>query len=147
MFIILTALSDSFLYSIVRGVDDRPVEPECNPKSVSREVTLYEDCSDLRRLRILIRSLANLVARRAASSGFVGKSVFIKLKYDDFQTVTRSVLQEQPVTSGSEIAQAALHLLAKTEAGRRPVRLIGVGVAHPADSASGIQLTLPFGTK
>ena len=136
-----------FYFSIVRGVDDRPVEPECNPKSVSREVTLYEDCSDLRRLRILIRSLANRVAKRAETAGFVGKSVFIKLKYDDFQTVTRSVLLEQPVTSGSEIAQAALHLLAKTEAGKRPVRLVGVGVAHPADSKSGIQLTLPFGAR
>lgn len=131
-----------FYYGIVRGIDDRPVEPESDPKSVSREVTLYEDCSDVRRLRILIRTLAHRVARRADAAGFTGKSVFIKLKYDDFQTVTRSVLMEQPVTSGSAIGEAAVHLLAKTEAGRRPVRLVGVGVAHPAAPENIIQLTL-----
>lgn len=133
-----------FYYGIVRGIDDRPVEPEYDPKSVSREVTLYEDCTDLRRLRILIRSLANRVARRADAAGFAGKSVFIKLKYDDFQTVTRSVLLENPAVSGREIGQTAVHLLAKTEAGRRPVRLVGVGVAHPVDSNECVQLTLPF---
>lgn len=136
-----------FYYGIVRGVDERPVETESDPKSISREVTLYEDCSDMRKLRILIRSLAYRVARRADAAGFSGKSVFIKLKYDDFQTVTRSVLLEKPATSGSVIGETAVHLLAKTEAGRRPVRLVGVGVAHPAVPECFEQLTLPWDLK
>ena len=70
--------------------------------------------------------------------------VFIKLKYSDFQTVTRSILLEQPADSANAVAEAALHLLTKTEAGRRPVRLIGVGVAHPATPECCEQLTFPF---
>ena len=133
-----------FYYGIVRGIDERPVEPESDPKSISKEVTLYEDCSDMRKLRILLRTLSREVSRRANAHNFSGKSVFIKLKYSDFQTVTRSILLDQPVDSGNTIAEAALHLLAKTEAGRRPVRLIGVGVAHPATPEYFEQLTFPF---
>ena len=134
----------SFYYGIVRGLDDRPVEPENDPKSISREVTLYQDCSDLRKLRILLKTLSRRVARRAEAAGFIGKSVFIKLKYDDFQTVTRSVLMDIPCINGNEIGNAAVQLLQKTDAGRRPVRLIGVGVAHRYTPPETEQLVLPF---
>ena len=133
-----------FYYGIVRGLDDRPVEPENDPKSISREVTLYQDCSDLRKLRILLKTLSRRVARRAEAAGFIGKSVFIKLKYDDFQTVTRSVLMDIPCINGNEIGNAAVQLLQKTDAGRRPVRLIGVGVAHRYTPPETEQLVLPF---
>ena len=135
----------AFYYGIVRGLDDRPVEVESDPKSVSREITLYEDCSDIRKLRILLKTLARRVARRAEAAGFVGKSVFIKLKYDDFQTVTRSILLNQPCVNGVDIGEAAVSLLRKTEAGSRPVRLIGVGVANRFTPAEAEQLDLPFG--
>ena len=133
----------AFYYSIVRGIDDRPVEPESSPKSVSREVTLNQDCSDLRKIRVMVRILARRVVRRACASGFMGKSVFIKLKYDDFQTVTRSTLLEDAVDSGVAAGDIAVSLLSKTDAGARPVRLIGVGIAHPvSDEAEFIQLPL-----
>ena len=134
----------AFYYGIVRGVDDRPVETEYDPKSISREVTLYEDCADIRKLRILLKTLARRVARRAENSGFVGQSVFIKLKYDDFQIVTRSILLDAPCVSGSDIGNAAVQLLQKTEAGKRPVRLIGVGVSHRYIPVEAEQLDLPF---
>ena len=134
----------AFYYGIVRGVDDRPVETEYDPKSISRELTLYEDCADIRKLRILLKTLARRVARRAENAGFVGQSVFIKLKYDDFQTVTRSVLLDAPCVSGTDIGNAAVQLLQKTEAGKRPVRLIGVGISHRYTPAETEQLNLPF---
>ena len=133
-----------FYYGIVRGIDDRPVETEYDPKSISREVTLYEDCTDVRKLRILLKTLARRVARRAENSGFVGQSVSIKLKYDDFQTVTRSVLLDAPCVAGTDIGNAAVQLLQKTEAGKRPVRLIGVGVSHRYIPTETEQLNLPF---
>ena len=69
-----------FYYGIVRGVDERQVELEGDPKSLSRELTLPRDCGNLREMRILLRMLGRKVARRAAAKGFVGNSVFIKLK-------------------------------------------------------------------
>lgn len=119
-----------FYYNIVRGVDERPVEPEGDPKSISKEQTLYEDCSDLREIRVLLRILSRQVSSRLRMKGFAGKSVFIKLKYADFRTVTRSNLSNRNIESGEDICKIALKLLARTDAGKRPVRLVGVGVGQ-----------------
>ena len=136
-----------FYYKIVRGVDERKVETESEPKSISREITLDEDCSDLREIRIMVRTLARKTARRARNKGYVGCSVTLKIKYADFQSITRSVSREDaPFTDGAEIGDYAVALLRKTAAGIRPVRLVGVGLGAlralgtPAD----VQPGLPF---
>ena len=136
-----------FYYNIVRGMDDRRVEPESAPKSISREITLDEDCSDLRELRIMVRTLARKVARRARNKGFAGHSVTLKIKYADFQSITRSVSREDlPFTGGPEIGDYAVELLRKTAAGVRSVRLVGVGLGalRPLDAPVEEQPRLPF---
>ena len=136
-----------FYYKIVRGIDNRQVETESDPKSISREITLDEDCSDLRELRIMIRTLARKVARRARNRGFAGYSVTLKIKYDDFQSITRSVSREDlPFTRGPEIGDYAVELLRKTAAGVRPVRLVGVGLGalRPLSAPVEEQPRLPF---
>lgn len=136
----------AFYYGIVRGIDERPVELEGDPKSISREVTLPKDCADLRQIRIYLRMLGRKVARRAAAKGFVGSSVTIKLKFADFQNITRSITVETPVGDGSEIGKLAVTLLEKTPLAGRSVRLIGVGLSQlaPAGELSQIQLRLPL---
>jgi DNA polymerase-4 len=136
-----------FYYGIVRGVDERQVELEGDPKSISRELTLPRDCGNLREIRILLRMLGRKVARRAAAKGFVGNSVFIKLKYTDFQTVIRSMMLAKPSCDGPEIGNAAVTLLSRTEAGNNhPVRLVGVGISQliPAGEVYMEQLQFPF---
>lgn len=136
-----------FYYGIVRGIDERKVELEGDPKSISRELTLPRDCASLREIRILLRMLGRKVARRASVKGFVGGSVFIKLKYTDFQTVTRSMMLSTPGCNGQEIGNAAVSLLSRTEAGEaHPVRLVGVGISQliPAGDVSMEQLQLVF---
>ena len=136
----------AFYYGIVRGVDERPVELEGDPKSISRELTLPEDCADLRKIRVYLRMLARKVARRAEKKGFVGSSVTLKLKYADFQTVTRSLTLPTPVCDGTEIGRLAVSLLDRTAIATRAVRLIGVGISQlsPAGELSQIQLLLPL---
>ena len=135
-----------FYYHIVRGIDDRKVEPAGDPKSISREVTLLQDCKDPRQLRILIRALARKTARRAAAQGWCGFNITLKIKYDDFQTVTRTVTLDHPTVSGEVIGACAVELLKKTSAGMRPVRLAGVGLGalHPLGEVLPEQLKLPF---
>ncbi|MBE6388902.1 MAG: DNA polymerase IV [Lentisphaerae bacterium] len=135
-----------FYYGIVRGVDDRPVELEGDPKSISRELTLPNDCRDLREIRVLLRMLGRKVGRRAAAKDLAGSSVFIKLKYSDFQTVTRSMPLTTPASDGLLIGNMAVKLLAKTAAGSRPVRLVGVGISQlsPAGEIAFEQLKIPF---
>ena len=74
----------------------------------------------------------------AATRGLLARTVTIKVRYDDFTTITRS--HSRAATDDvAEIVQRAVSLLAKTEAGRRPVRLLGAGVhgfevpAEPSD--------------
>jgi len=135
-----------YFYNIARGIDDRPVETVSEPKSISREVTLYEDCSDLRKIRILLRTLALKVARRAARKGYAGRSVTLKIKYADFQTVTRTVSSENKLTDGVRLGDLAIELLKKTSAGLKAVRLVGVGLGTlcPAGEPESIQPELPF---
>ena len=144
---LLFGKTGDFYYKIVRGIDERRVETESDPKSISREITLDEDCSDLRELRIMIRTLARKVARRARTKGFAGYSVTLKIKYADFQSITRSVSREDlPFTRGPEIGDYAVELLRKTAAGMRPVRLVGVGLGalRPLDAPVEEQPRLPF---
>ena len=135
-----------FYYHIVRGIDDRKVESAGDPKSISREITLLQDCSDPRQLRILVRTLARKTARRAAAQGWAGFNITLKIKYADFQTVTRTVTLSHPTSDGEIIGAHAVELLKKTSAGVRPVRLAGVGLGalHPIDQPLPEQPPLPF---
>lgn len=144
---ILTALfgkAGTFYYGIVRGIDDRPVELEGDPKSISREITLPCDCADPREIRVLLRTLGRKVARRAAAKGFAGGGIFIKLKYADFTTVTRSMTAPAPTADGKEIGALAVELFSRLPDAARPIRLAGVGISQlvPACSPFAEQLML-----
>jgi DNA polymerase-4 len=79
------------------------------------------------------------------------RTVTLKVRYDDFTTITRSVTLTPPTDDGALVAARAVALLDRTEAGARPVRLLGVGVHNlsglddepPAARSSGIP-RLPF---
>ena len=117
-----------YYYYCVRGIDDRPVEEHGDPKSLSREVTLYEDCLELRRIRVMVRILSRKVVRRVREHGFFAKNVTLKLKYADFRSISRTIALPGPNCSGEEVGEIAVNLLSRTEAGSTPVRLIGVGL-------------------
>ena len=136
-----------FYYNIVRGIDNRPVEVEEEPKSVGHEITLAEDCTDLRALRIMLRQLAHRVAHRLQAKNLAGKTVTIKVRYGNFETVTRSFSAHAPVCDGAEIGEIAIGLAAKTEWTSRPIRLLGVTVGNfvgPEIEPGYEQLLLPF---
>lgn len=136
-----------FYYNIVRGVDDRPVETEDDPKSVGHEITLVEDCTDLRAMRIMLRQLARRVAHRLQAKNLAGKTVTIKVRYENFETVTRSSSFHAPVCDGAEIGEIAVTLAGKTELSTRPIRLLGVTVTNftpPDPEPEFEQLLLPL---
>lgn len=143
---LLFGKAGTFYYHIVRGIDDRKVAAAGDPKSISREITLLQDCNDPRQLRILIRALARKTARRAAAEGWCGFNITLKIKYSDFQTVTRTVTLEHPTADGEIIGAHAVELLKKTAAGVRSVRLAGVGLGalHPLNAPLAEQPHLPF---
>jgi DNA polymerase-4 len=116
-----------WLQKLARGEDDRPVEPNRASKSSSSESTYPEDLTDLERIRQEIAGMARDNALWLGRKGIVARTVTIKVRYDDFRTITRS--HSQAATSDpDEIVRRAIELLEKTEAGRRPVRLLGASV-------------------
>ena len=116
-----------WLLKLANGDDDREVEPNRPAKSSSSECTYAHDLTDLERIREEIAELArdNVVWMR--KKGLLARTVTIKVRYDDFTTITRNH-SATPTDNEDEIVQRALTLLAKTEAGARPVRLLGAGV-------------------
>jgi DNA polymerase-4 len=115
------------LRKLAMGEDDRPVEPNRPLKSSSSECTYPEDLTDLGRIRDEIAAMARDNALWLGRKGIAARTVTIKVRYSDFTTITRSH-SDRATSDESEVVQRAVALLDKTEAGRRPVRLLGAGV-------------------
>jgi DNA polymerase-4 len=118
-----------WLRRLAHGDDPRLVTPDRPWKSISAEDTYPEDLTDLKEMRAEIARLGKRVAAAVAKKGLCARTVTIKVRYANFTTVTRSHTEEPPTQDAKIIVQRALLLLARTDAARRPVRLLGVG-AH-----------------
>jgi DNA polymerase-4 len=117
-----------WLKRLSRGDDPRKVTPNRPWKSISAEDTYPEDLVDLKEMRAEIERLAKRVASSVAKKGLVARTVTVKVRYANFTTVTRSHTEEPATSDAAPIVRRALALLERTEAAKRPVRLLGVGV-------------------
>ena len=137
-----------WLIDLAHGRDNRKVEPNRPSKSSSSERTYASDLSGMSEIRQEIGKMARDVATWLQTRAITARTVTIKVRYDDFTTVTRSHSTPQMTDNLEAIATRALALLAKTEAGARPVRLLGVGVHNlstdEADDTESSDLRLPF---
>jgi DNA polymerase-4 len=124
------------------GIDERDVIPVSDAKSVGHEKTFSQDILGKDSARKEILSLANKVAHRMRRDGVTGKTVTLKVKFSDFVQVTRSTALAESTDDGLELYSTACRLLEKTDAGTRPVRLLGVSVSQLSHPGSGEQLSL-----
>lgn len=139
--------SGKYFYEIAHGIDKRSVTPDRVRKSIGTETTLAEDCSDKCEIMLVLGKLAEKVETLLQAHQTSGLTLTLKIKYDDFQNVTRSLTSIEPIESAGMMLKLAEELLARTEAGERPVRLIGLTVSNlttdiPFDADG--QLDLPF---
>ena len=112
-----------------RGIDDSPIEPEREAKSLSQETTFAHDIADEQLLHRTLRQLAEQVGRRLRRQHLSGSTVKIKLRWADFTTLTRQVTLEQPTNLDNEIYAAAVQLFSQAWLPGKRVRLVGVGVS------------------
>jgi DNA polymerase-4 len=117
----------AWLHQLARGIDDRPVVPHREAKSSGTENTYPSDLTDLDDIRTEVREMAEQAVRWLLRKDLLARTVTIKVRYSDFTTITRSHTS-RPTRDAEDIAVRAVQLLAKTDAGRRPVRLLGVSV-------------------
>ncbi len=139
----------SFFFGIARGYDPRPVMPERERKSVGKEITLNEDIDDLTRMAAILAQLSQNVSCILRREGIAGRTVTLKLKYYDFQSITRSITLSVYVDDAETIARQSIVLLRDTDAGIKKVRLLGVSVSQfPNSNQEALrytQMLLPFG--
>jgi len=132
-----------WLQKLAVGKDDRAVQPNRASKSSSSETTYAQDLTDPDRIRDEITKMARANARWLERKDLVARTVTIKVRYDDFITVTRSH-SDDATRDPESIVRRAVALLDKTEAGRRPVRLLGAGVHNLEAQEAGTES--PFET-
>ena len=118
------------------GEDDREVVTETVRKSYSSERTYSEDLRDPDAIRAEILRQAERIAEGMTKRDLLGSTITLKVRYEDFETVTRSLTLTAPTADGGRIGETALTLLERTQAKQRPVRLLGVGVSKLAVSGA-----------
>jgi len=116
------------LHTLAHGLDDRPVVPWEDPKSVGAEETFERDTHDVARLRATVLAQADRVAGELRGLGLSGRTVTLKLRYADFRTVTRRESSTAPTADGGEIFRRAWDAFTRLPR-PQPIRLIGVSVS------------------
>ena len=116
------------------GRDERPVVTESEPVSMSRETTFERDLHagrDRAELSAIFTDLCERLAADLARKGYAGRTIGIKLRYDDFQIATRDMTIEHYTADAKTIRQAAGQCLKRVDLSRR-LRLLGVRVGKLA---------------
>jgi DNA polymerase IV len=131
----------ALLHDLANGVDERPVQPSREPKSVAREVTFPEDVESETALREALEELAGGVAERLQRRGLRGRTVTLKLRLADFTTLTRQRTLPYPIDDVGALRAAALESLRSEILPGRRFRLIGVAVSG-MESLGQLQLPL-----
>jgi DNA polymerase IV len=138
----------SFYYHIVRGKDDRLVTPNRARKSVGAEESFAEDLVDRQAMFAALEEIAQTLKLRIDSSSACGRTLTLKVKYADYQQVTRSRTVPEPILESAVMMQIATELLESTEVDDRNVRLLGLTLSNldgeNEEDDDCVQLTLNF---
>jgi DNA polymerase-4 len=119
-----------WMHEAANGRDERPVITVSEPKSVSRETTFEADLHpvrDRKRLSRIFTELCTRVARDLERTGYMGRTIGVKLRYDNFKTVTRDHTLGEPTRDAATIRRTAGECLGRLPLDRR-IRLLGVRV-------------------
>lgn len=135
----------AWLHEAAWGRDERPVVTESEPVSISRETTFERDLHAVRdkaELGAIFTSLCERVAADLQRKGYVGKTIGVKLRYDDFKSVTRDQTIDHYTADAKAIRQAAGQCLKRVDLKRR-LRLLGVRVGSLLRAEEAQQLPAP----
>ncbi|WP_246072457.1 DNA polymerase IV [Martelella lutilitoris] len=131
--------SGGWYYRISRGIDERPVQPDRPRKSIGAEDTFAADIFELKAARAELIPLAEKVWNHAENKRISGRTVTLKVKYADFQQITRSRTVRQNVRNADEIAEIAGTLLAELFPVQKGIRLLGVTLSSLGDSSGRVR--------
>ncbi len=138
-----------YYYGCARGIDERVVNPDRIRKSMGAENTFLSDLGSVDELSNELHSIAEEVWQRISSRNFYGRTVTLKVKYADFEQITRSKTQLHQIKNFDEFWSVAHDLLEQVDLSRKKVRLIGLTQSNAEDSLEqplqqAVQLKLNF---
>jgi len=119
-----------FYYNIVRGIDDRPVEPNQETKSLAAEDTFPYDLTDINEMNTELDKLSQVLYNRLQAQQLKYRTVTLKIKYADFKQITRSKSLLEPSGSHDIINALAKELLLQTSPQGSKIRLLGISVSN-----------------
>ena len=134
-----------YFFNIAHGIDDRPVVPDRERKSLGAEHTFAEDFNDRQLLLKKISVLAAEVDKRLQKSGKPGKTLTVKIKFADFTQITRSRTETYPIHGFDTINRIAGEIFAATFKEGMEIRLLGITISNfVQEEDPEEQLTLDF---
>jgi len=119
-----------FYYTIVRGIDNREVQPNRETRSIGAEDTFGHDLTTLEEMYAELDKIALTVHTRLERYGLKGRTITLKVKYSDFKQITRNKSFTNPVDELDTIRATAKQLLATTDAEQKKVRLLGITLSN-----------------
>lgn len=118
-----------YYYSIARGIDDRQVQPDRVRKSIGAENTFPHDLALLDAMRDELQQIIDKVWHYCERSGIRGRTVTLKVKYADFEQITRSRSTSEPIVSRLDFERISVELLTRLFPMPKGVRLLGVSLS------------------
>jgi len=137
----------TFFYQNVRAIDDRPVEADRIRKSVGAESTFEEDLEISMRLTIELYHIARRVWERVEEGGLYGRTITLKIKYVDFEIITRSRTLPGKIDKFHDFLAISKELLSQIDTSVKKIRLVGLSVSNMNEGGQWggpIQLELNF---
>jgi DNA polymerase-4 len=128
----------AYYHRVARGIDERPVRSHRVRKSIGKETTFEGNVVDKVEIWQTLIGIARRLEEILESKQLLAKTVTVKVKYSDFQLITRRKTIELGCISKQEIGAVLPELLRKTEVGKRPIRLVGISLSnlHSTDEAT-----------
>lgn len=120
----------AFYYQIVRGIDNRAVQPHRETKSLGAEDTFPFDLTDMETMSVELDKIALVVFDRLQRHQLKGRTITLKVKYHDFKQITRNQSFAEPVGDLETIAATAKSLLAASDITDKKIRLLGITLSN-----------------
>jgi len=119
-----------YFFDVAQGQDDRPVRAQRQRKSVGAESTFSDDLCSLDELRESLCDIAAEVAARVHKAGVYGRTITLKIKFSDFNQITRSHTLNDAICDEASLREVALRLLPQGYSEGQQVRLLGITLSN-----------------
>ena len=134
----------NYYYKIARAEDDRPVEANRVRKSIGAETSFAQDLSDVGQMLQELEQIAQIVEQRLEQHETRGRTLTLKVKFSDYQQLTRSKTMLAPISELSTIFEIAKALFESIDLENRSIRLLGISLSNLDNAKQTQVIQLPL---